>query len=442
MNRSIQVLIFVLCFFMFHVSFSSAVEHKKSESFEKGLSSFRAGQYQQAFDRFLEAFLAEPGDPDVDFYLGRAAFEIGDFEMALMAFERILITSPETNRVKLEMARCYFKLGLNTNAKEIFEEVLSSNPPDAVKRNIEKYLSVIKEAERRHYFDGYISVGSDWDDNARYSPASEVIQTVIGDVTIRETDRPQEDWISNWSGLLSHIYHVPDNRVSWQTQVIGYQAFYEDEKDLNTLYLGGATGPVFQFDRFTLNMNGFFNYVSLDSEEYFQSVGIEPTFMLGMGNGARMNIIIRGESKEYADTPERDASNVSFALSPVFSIWKNRMSARVFYEVEDAQSDVYSYTRYGAKLTCEQEMNTWLSLFVSYEYQYKGYDGIEPLFDERRTDHLHYAAAGANVTLRRDNERRPMLFLNTAYRYTGSDSNIELYDYSKNVASVSLVYSF
>jgi tetratricopeptide (TPR) repeat protein len=442
MNRSIQVLIFVLYLCVFQASFSLAVEDKKSESFQKGLSSFEAGQYQQAFDRFLEAFLAEPGDPDVDFYLGRAAFEIGDFEMALMAFERILITSPETDRVKLEMARCYFKLGLNENAKEIFEEVLSSNPPDAVKRNIEKYLSVIKETERRHYFDGYISIGSDWDDNARYSPASEVVQTVIGDVIIKETDRPQEDWISNWSGFLSHTYRVSDNRVSWQTQVMGYQAFYEDETDLNTLYIGGETGPVFQFDRFALNMNGFFNYVSIDSEEYFQSVGIEPRFTLRMGKRARMNIFLRGESKEYADTPERDADNIYFALSPVFSIWKSRMSARLFYEIEDAQSDVYSYTRYGAKLTCEKEMNTWLSLFVSYEYQYKEYDGIEPLFDERRKDHLHYPTAGVNMTLRRDKERRPMLSLNTTYRYTGSDSNIELYDYSKNVASVSLVYLF
>ena len=267
MNRSIQVLIFVLGLCMFQPSFSSVVEDKESESFKKGLSFFEVGQYQQAFDRFLEAFLAEPGDPDVDFYLGRAAFEIGDYEMALMAFERILITSPETDRVKLEMARCYFKLDLNENAKEIFKEVLSSNPPDAVRRNIEKYLSVIKETERRHYFDGFISIGSDWDDNTRYSPASEVIQTVIGDVIIGETDRPQEDWIYNWSGLLRHIYLVPDSRISWQTQVIGYQAFYKDETDLNTLYLGGVTGPVFQFDRFTLNMNGFFNYVSFDLNE-------------------------------------------------------------------------------------------------------------------------------------------------------------------------------
>jgi hypothetical protein len=301
---------------------------------------------------------------------------------------------------------------------------------------------VIKETERRHSFDGYISIESDWDDNARYSPASEVIQTVIGDVIIEETDRPHEDWINNWSGLLRHIYRIPDNRISWQTQVIGYQSWYEDETDLDTLYVGGKTGPAFQFDRFTLNMNAFFNYVALDSEEYFKSAGIEPTFSLRMGKSSWMDIILRGESKEYTDTPERDAENVSFVLSPVFLIWKSRIGVEALYEIEDAQSDVYSYTRYGAKLTCEKEMNRWLSLFVSYEYQYKEYDGIEPLFDERRKDHLHYPAAGMNITLRRDKEQRPMLSLISTYRYTRSVSNIELYDYNKNIVSASLVYSF
>ena len=126
MNRSIQTLIFVLCLCTFQTSFSLAVEEKGNESFEKGLSDFRTGQYQQAFDRFLEAFLENPGNPDVDFYLGRAAFEIGDYETALMAFERILIIGPETDRVKLEMARCYFKLGLNENAKEIFSRPMTS----------------------------------------------------------------------------------------------------------------------------------------------------------------------------------------------------------------------------------------------------------------------------------------------------------------------------
>lgn len=427
---------------MFHVSFSSAVEDKKSENFKKGLSFFEAGQYQEAFDRLLEAFLVEPGDPDIDFYLGRAAFEIGDFEMALMAFERILITSPETERVKLEMARCYFKLGLNENAKEIFEEVLSSNPPDAVKSNIEKYLSVIKEKERRHFLDGYFFVGSDWDDNARYSPASEVIQTVIDDIPIDEEYRAREDWIYNWSGFLSYTYLIPDSRVSWQTELIGYQSWYQDETDLNTLYAGIKAGPAFQFDRLTLRMNGFFDYLTLDSEAYYQSGGIEPTFTFRMGKSAWMNIILRGESKEYPDSPMRNADNVYFALSPIFSIWRSRMSARVFYEIEDAESDVYSYTRYGAKMSCERNVGSRLSVFLSYEYQYREYDGIEPLFDVRRKDHLHYPAAGVNVTLRRDKERRPMFFLNTTYRYTGSESNIELYDYSKNVVSVSLFHSF
>ena len=90
--------------------------------FQQGLMYFDSGNFKDAYRLFLKAFKADPGDLNINFYLGRAAFESGNYEMALMAFERILIAQPESVRIKLEMARTFHRLGLRDSARRYFED--------------------------------------------------------------------------------------------------------------------------------------------------------------------------------------------------------------------------------------------------------------------------------------------------------------------------------
>lgn len=58
--------------------------------------------------------------------------------------------------------------------------MLATNPPPAVRRNIDIYLAEIEESEKRDFYSGQISMGLDWDDNVYVAPANEVLETVIG----------------------------------------------------------------------------------------------------------------------------------------------------------------------------------------------------------------------------------------------------------------------
>ena len=74
----------------------AAAESGAQSAARRGKIYFFSKDYDKAYDAFNEAFLADPSNVGVSFYLGRSAFFKGDYEMAIMAFDRVLIMSPDS----------------------------------------------------------------------------------------------------------------------------------------------------------------------------------------------------------------------------------------------------------------------------------------------------------------------------------------------------------
>ena len=424
-------------------SAADAVVSERSDIFQQGLIYFDSGNYEGAYDLFLKAFKADPGNLNVNFYLGRAAFEIGNYEMALMAFERILIAQPESIRIKLEMARTYYRLGLRQNARHYFEQVLAANPPAAVKRNIENFLADIEMAERHHFFSGQISAALDWDDNVYVAPANDVVDTVVGDVVLQgKGAKPTEDWIFNTTGILNYTYRPLDSPYSWASTGAVYQALYREENELNTLFLALNTGPEVHSKKYVLGLHGLANYLTIDQDRYIRTVGLEMIFGFLFSPNTLLNISSKFEDKKYYQIDNRDSNNINMKVESVFLYGANRIAVAAVGEIEDAQDDVYSYKQAGGLVNYERILPYDLTFFGYYEYRYREFDGNQPLFDKKRKDNLHYAGAGLSKTIWRSSDFRHNLSLRFNYRYTKSDSNIELFEYDKNVASASLAYTF
>jgi predicted Zn-dependent protease len=78
------------------------------------------------------------GDPVFDFYYGLAAIDAGNAGEGVLALERYVINFPENTSARLELARGYYVLGEDARAREEFSAVLKTNPPEAVKFNIQR----------------------------------------------------------------------------------------------------------------------------------------------------------------------------------------------------------------------------------------------------------------------------------------------------------------
>lgn len=441
-QMALTVILITIGFVLF-CSTAGAVVSERSDIFQQGLIYFDSGNYEGAYDLFLKAFKADPGNININFYLGRAAFEIGNYEMALMAFERILIAHPESIRIKLEMARTYYRLGLRQNARQYFEEVLASNPPAAVGRNIEIFLADIEMAEKRHFFSGQIATALDWDDNVYVAPANDVVDTVVGDVVLQgKGAKPKKDWIFNTTGILNYKYQPPDSPYSWASTGAVYQALYREENELDTLFLALNTGPEVHSKKYVLGLHGLANYLTIDWDRFLRTAGLEMIFGVLFSPNTLLNISSKFEDKKYYQIDNRDSNNLNLKVESVFLYGANRIGVAAAGEIEDAQDDVYSYKQAGALINYERILPYDLMFFGYYEYRYRAFDGHQLLFDKKRRDNLHYAAAGLSKTIWRSSDFRQNLSLRFNYRYTRSDSNIELYEYDKNVASASLAYTF
>jgi len=416
---------------------------KSADTVQQGRASFDSGNFQDAYDLFLEAFKAEPGNMDLNFYLGRAAFEIGNYEMALMAFERIMIAQPGSIRIKLEMARTYYRLGLRDNARQYFEEVLAASPPSAVRRKIDIFLADISRAEKRHFFSGQIAAAIDWDDNVYVAPANDIVDTTIGEVALQgKGAKPISDFIFNTTAILNHKYQPPDSPYSWASTGAAYKALYRKESELDTLFLALSTGPEIHSKKYVLGLHGLANTLEFDGDRFLRTAGVEMIFGVLFNQRTLLNISSKYENKKYYQIDDRDSDNFNLKAESIFLYGANRISLAVAGEIEDAQNDVYSYNQAGALINYERILPYEFMIFGYYEYRYRIFEGDQPLFDKKRRDNLHYAVAGVSKSIWRSSNLRQNLSLRFNYRYTRSDSNIELYAFDKNVASASLAYTF
>ena len=414
-----------------------------ADTFQQGRAYFDSGNFQDAYDLFLEAFKADPGNMDLNFYLGRAAFEIGNYEMALMAFERIMIAQPESIRIKLEMARTYYRLGLRENARQYFEEVLAAKPPAAVRRKIDIFLADIARAEKRHFFSGQIAAAIDWDDNVYVAPANDIVDTTIGEVALQgKGAKPISDFLINTTGILNHKYQPPDSPYSWASTGAAYNALYLKESELDTLFLAFNTGPEIHSKKYVLGLHGLANYLEFDWDRFLRTAGVEMIIGVLFSQSTLLNISSKYENKKYYQVDDRDSDNFNLKAESIFLYGANRISLTLAGEIEDAQNDVYSYNQAGALINYERILPHEFMIFGYYEYRYRAFEGDQPLFDKKRRDNLHYAGAGVSKSIWRASDFRQDLSLRFNYRYTRSDSNIELYEFDKNVASASLAYTF
>ena len=97
----------------------------------------------------LEGIEAGEGDVDeLDFLHGMIAMQRGDWQSAITRFRAMLIRNPDLPRPRLELARAFFNAGEDNLARHHFERVLAGNPPEAVVKNVQGFLDVIRARRR------------------------------------------------------------------------------------------------------------------------------------------------------------------------------------------------------------------------------------------------------------------------------------------------------
>ena len=121
----------------------------------------------------LEGIEAGEGDVDeLDFLHGMIAMQRGDWQSAIARFRALLIRNPNLPRPRLELARAFFHAGEDNLARRHFERVLAGKPSEAVAKNVQSFLDVIR-ARRR--WDAHFGFAFAPDSNVNTATSADIV---------------------------------------------------------------------------------------------------------------------------------------------------------------------------------------------------------------------------------------------------------------------------
>ncbi len=404
----------------------------------------KRNQFPQAFelaDRLVEEF---EGDPDFDFKYGMAAIETQHFDEALFAFERLVITYPAQSRYRLELARTHFYLHNLIRAEIEFHKVLKQKPPEAVVKNVEKFLEQIADLQRsvQPRFMFALDMAGGYDSNINSATDENSLQLEINDVPFEVPldDDSRETASSYWSTLINFGYLTPLTKTSSYDLRAIYAKRANSEIEIFDLDTAMAeagfsffTGPI------RWRTAGRYQFVQLNGEDFLDSsvAMLQSQWRLRSGFSYGLDMVYGLTS--YADNSDGDLTQQQVTLTFASAPKKHSWVFSMLFGADVAEEDINEYsgktyqgfsyqktTLWGARGS-----RYWLLNIVSSEY-----DAISPTQPELRKDlaftygvGLRYAFS-SSFSIRND------------YGLIYTDSTLNANTFKRAKAEFGLTYSF
>jgi len=402
-----------------------------------------AGQMQQAYDQARLHQDERAGTPAFDLPFGIAAIDSGHINEGVFALERVLFLQPTNHRARLEYARGLFILGEDAQAKQAFTQVLAqADPPPSVREKIDQFLDAIRRRESRYNTtaQGYVGLGYGYDSNLNSAPDTQPTGALLPiSVTL---DRGDQFTKLLFGGQLYHPVSTSNKLYGrWDSTLRIYNHEADQDNANHSLTLGSQWNRArYQFD---LSLNA--QHYRLDDQGYRNLFG--PT--LQWSSALRPDLSLQAGfswlALNYPDNPFRDGrqgvlnlrlfGNLDAPLSPSWL-------AGAFYgdERSDEQSSASraSVDRnfYGGQLGGQISLRPSLSLIGMAVFQRSDYAADYALYGVTRNDR-YYAL---DLELKQLLNRHLQLSLNL--NYSDNHSNIDLYQYRRTQAGLTLRYDF
>ncbi len=378
------------------------------------------------------------GDPDYDYRLGTAALDSGRYSQAIFALQRAVAARPKFAGARMELGRAYFAQGDNESARREFEILQKDQPPPQARRAIADYLAAVdrRASAYQRQLSAYATVASGFDSNANGAPD---IQSFIGiplDSRNRSTSSSYYDLTAG--GLVSHPF-APGWRLLG-TGNVGYRG-NPDASFVDSQVLRLAGGADWRPGRYEFSLQPNYAMAMLDGEDNHRVAGIDASGTWH-GNRAQASLIVRSSQTRYADGLEvLDVDTFVYGVTGQYtprSMPRAQLTAGVTFGSDDAVEAGSPYGRdiFGGRLGASFGFGNAHSVTASVATVTAGYDGV--FFGDDRDDDQFGAALGYEW----GGWRARGMTLRVQLNYTDNSSTVDLYDYDRLDAGVSLRKEF
>lgn len=436
MNRRLLAGVFAL------MLLSSGAGAGKSGISGEGWAAYEAEHFEEAYNLFSQLVREHPDSEDINFGLGMSALQVGKLSHARFAFERVLAINPGNQRARLELARTCVAMGQYDTALSEFEHVLDFNPPERVRTNIERYMEHIRRLRRPWMLSGQLNLAVFHDDNVNYGPSSRFVDTRIGELEVATNSQPQESWGIALGGAAGGTYDV-GSKGDWMLAggIAGYRNWLESDATAQEItYWRGQAGARMASQRLLADIPAKLEFLDLGSDPLVMIYGAEPSLTYAPTLDWNYITQLVGEYRDYRDEDDRSGPSwrANQSVRKYFGPHRHNATVNVGYFYEDA--DNAGFSNYGPLCNVAGEFNALprAVLYALVEYRISDYREVllADLQDEERHDEQLQFMAGLRYAI------SPRWGTDFNFRRVNNDSNFGLYEYERNIFTLSTFVMF
>ena len=383
----------------------------------------------------LERFLADnPDDREAQFLLATIAVEQKDYDTAILLFRRILTHEPPTERVRLELARAFFLKGDYDNADRQFRFARAGNVDDAVKTNIDRFLTQINRL-RQWTVNFSLSLAPDTNQNAATS-ASQV--SIFGlPFALDKGARKQSgigvagDIGGEWSPLLDDTIKA---RIGADVTRVEYSGGQFDDMSLSAY-----GGPQFLFPNWDVSLlaTGFKRWFA--NQDYVSGVGGKLAADYGITSDWLVGAAIGGQSVNNAFIPEQSGPLWSAQIQAAYVLSPSSLfQLQLGFNRQEARVSSYSYSGVWFGGGYSQDLPFGFSAGFQPNYFITRYDAMLLAFGKTRSDDA-LMLAFTLLNRRFDYHGFTPRF---SYVFTEQHSNIPIYSFTRSQFQIGLTSMF
>jgi tetratricopeptide (TPR) repeat protein len=421
--------------------------------FQLGLAHFARQDYDRAWPLLERAFRADPALDGLGYYVGFLRYRRNDYRGALAALRGGRVSNPELQ----QLSRLYIGLalagsGLPTQATAELQEAVRLAPASPVTGSVERLRDTIvaaRQHERRLAVE--LRLGGFYDDNVAVVPDRD--SRVLATRLLRGAEHESS------GELLGARVEYVWLRAGAFDATVGYSFFGTYNNDLPSFNVTDHLGTLGSSYRAALGAMPLqissqyaFDILFLDDDEFVRRHSVTLAAALVESERHLTQIYARYQRKDFNEEPPRpdrrdirDANNFMGGFLHLLRFARDQHFVKAGYQLdfEDAEGANFEYLGHRVLLGGQYTL-PWAAIRLKYDFDvhirdYSNTNTVAELTGQAaRTRH---DAEFTNVV--RVEVPMPAGFtLSGEYQSSVNESNVAVFDYTRNVVSVSLTWTY
>jgi hypothetical protein len=426
--------ILLLCFFI--VSSAAYAEEKATfeRSVTKGILALDQQEYEKAIEFFRIAVQERPDDPSANLYLGIALNNSGNEREGEIFLKKSLKLDPLSPQTNLELGMLYYKKGFYAEARDFFETAKNNAEGTELSDLAEAYIENIdQEGIQVKNWALSLTAGGQYDSNVILDSGSGPLPEGIS----RKSD---------WRALIfiegKFMPRLTDQITLGPTYSF-YQSLHAELTDFNVQqHLPGLLCDISLSKNVLLKASYYYEYTKVGNEEYVSAHSISPVITLSEGKGFFTILRYRYQDKDFKDSDmfpdnsERDGLNNLAGISQYIPLTRlGLLGVHYTYDYDSAAEKYWSYRGNAGHVDLRFDLGESWVLDLYGQYYRKDYQADYPGTSTTRVDKTttFYSNLTKTFASRFD--------VTVGWMYVDNNSNIDVFEYDRNIATLTLKVS-